>query len=106
MTTEEAKELAAKYQALADLLAAKAAGKSLQLAWTQFSCGNGTTMWATTEYFPTIDSDLSKWRIEPEVRRMWTVTDFTGFRKTTDSREADIWKMKGHTVTEWQEVLP
>ena len=104
MTPEEAKELAAKYQALADLLAAKAAGKSLQLAWTKFCGGNGITMWATTEYFPTADSDLSRWRVKPEPRRMWTSSATNA--QTENEAEAEEWKENGHTVTEWKEVMP
>lgn len=106
MTPDEAKELAKKYAALADLFAAKAAGKSLQLSWTQISCGNGITKWATTEYFPTTDSDLSRWRIKPEPRRMWTTADSSGVGQTTNPEDAQEWRGQGYTVTEWQEVQP
>lgn len=106
MSPEEAKDLAAKYRALAQFFAAKAEGKSLQLSWTKFSEGNGITMWETTEYFPTPDSDLSRWRVKPEPRRMWTTPDSNGVGQTMDQKDAEEWRALGFTVTEWTEVQP
>ena len=106
MSPEEAKDLAAKYRALADLFAAKAEGKSLQLSCTKFSEGNGIAMWETTEYFPTPDSDLSKWRVKPEPRRILTTRDSDGILHEIRPENVDLWKTEGHTITEWKEVQP
>lgn len=50
-------------------------------------------------------SDLSLWRIKPEPRRKWEVDD-KGVREWTyDKAEADGWKSRGFSVTEWVEVV-
>jgi hypothetical protein len=100
-----ADEIKAKAQTLVELYAAVARGKTLQLqtniGWLEWN-GNGG---------PVIAADLSRWRVKPEPRRMWETPSASSFSNNHNARtyhqdEADKWKDKGCTVTEWQEVLP
>ena len=89
-------EIKAKAASLAELYTAKANGKTLQFL---------TDVWADYEHDagPSMGSDLSRWRVKPEPRKMWTTIDATTFNES----QAAIWKKAGaYTVTEWQEVLP
>jgi hypothetical protein len=94
MTPDEIKAKAAE---LAALYTAKANGRTLQIQ-------HGQNEWMDSDliYGPTIGSDLSRWRVKPEPRRMWS----TGIGTTFDEAEADEWRVKGYKVTEWMEVLP
>jgi hypothetical protein len=103
--TELAALYAAKSAELAALYTAKANGRTLQIecndGWKGCDDCNG----------PTMQSDLSRWRVKPEPRRMWETFSATPFRtdsyvRTYHQDEADTWKSKGCTVTEWLEVLP
>ena len=94
-------EIKAKSAELAALYTAKANGKTLQCllmldpkegCWIDHDNGDG----------PDLHSDLSRWRVKPEPRRMW----LTGVGFTFNEDEADQWRIAGHKVTEWQEVLP
>ena len=83
---------------LAALYTAKANGKTLQILQ------DGKWVNCQSIHGPTIGSDLSLWRVKPELRRMWEV-EYT--KAQTDSEDtAKKWKAAGYTVTEWQEVLP
>jgi hypothetical protein len=54
---------------------------------------------------PTLSSSPTHWRIKPEQRRKWEVDD-KGVREWTyDKAEADGWKSRGYTVTEWVEIV-
>lgn len=92
-----ADEIKAKAATLAELYAAKAAGKTLQR-------GNEKDGWFDTPdgFGPDMMSDLSMWRVKPEPRRMWTTAN------TTVHDEAAALELQRHgmKVTEWQEVLP
>ena len=102
MTPEEIK---AKASELAALYVAKANGKTLEydtqsVGWVD----NGSTSG------PDMQSDLSRWRVKPEPGRMWETPSASAFSNNHNVRtyrqdEADKWKSKGCTVTEWQEVL-
>ena len=90
-------EIKAKSAELAVFYAAKADGKKLQIfteeLWRQVDDRNA----------PSLRSNLSRWRIEPEPRRKWeTLSGVT----TSDKHTADAWKAKAYPVTEWVEVLP
>jgi hypothetical protein len=95
MTPEEIK---AKSSELAAFYTAKANGKILQydtkaVGWVDSGSTSG----------PDMQSDLTRWRVKPEPRRMWTTIDATTFNES----QSAIWKKAGaYTVTEWQEVLP
>ena len=97
-------EIKAKAATLAELFAAKAAGKTLQYltdSWSDYENDAG----------PSMLSDLSRWRVKPEPRRMRETPSASSFSNNHNVRtyhqdEADKWKSKGFTVTEWQEVLP
>lgn len=102
-TAAETKELAEKYTTLAALFAVKAAGKELQISWTHTSNGTTFPVWETTSEVPTIESDLSRWRIKPEPRRMWTSSATNAL--TENETEAEDWRKHGHNLIEWQEVL-
>ena len=103
MTPEEIKAKAAE---LAALYVAKSNGKILEydtkvVGWVD----NGSTSG------PDMQSDLTRWRVKPEPRRMWETPSATPFRtdsyvRTYHQDQADEWKAKGNKVTEWQEVLP
>lgn len=90
-------EIKAKAATLAELYAAKAAGKTLQVKYD--------TGWANQieNVGPGMDSDLSRWRVKPEPRRMWEV-EYTKSR-TESEDTAKKWRAAGYTVTEWQEIL-
>jgi hypothetical protein len=89
-------EIKAKSSELAALYTAKENGKILQcvpeVGWIDATMCDG----------PNMDSDLSRWRVKPEPRRMWSTIDMTTFNEA----ESDEWRVKGHKVTEWVEVLP
>ena len=98
-------EIKAKSAELAAFYTAKANGKTLQVeysdGWKDCVDCNG----------PTMQSDLSKWRVKPEPRRMWETPSASPFRtdshvRTYHQDEADEWRVKGYKVTEWMEVLP
>lgn len=95
-------EIKAKAATLAELYAAKAAGKTLQVesygVWNDQPDGAG----------PTMSSVLSRWRVKPEPRRMWEIErkNASSTWIVKDESEAIEWRESGHTVTEWQEVLP
>jgi hypothetical protein len=90
-------EIKAKSAELAALYTAKANGKTLQ-----YACGNCEWDEVSGMTSPDMRSDLSRWRVKPEPRRMWTTTGSTTFNEA----EADEWRVKGYKVTEWLEVLP
>jgi hypothetical protein len=96
-------EIKAKSAALAELYTAKANGKTLQCllmlapkegCWIDHDNGSG----------PNLHSDLSRWRVKPEPRRMWEVTNTMSRTDLPDV--AKKWKACGYPVTEWMEVLP
>ena len=96
MTTEAIK---AKASELAALYVAKSNGKTLEyntqsIGWVD----NGSTSG------PDMQSDLSRWRVKPEPRRMWRVD--SRIWETESKKIADEWSAKGLIVTEWMEVLP
>ena len=98
-------EIKAKAATLAELYAAVAAGRTLQHLW-EYGEAKG---WGAAGGFPCMDSDLSFWRVKPEPRRMWRQLDVNGeftVAETFCEGIAISWKSAGHTVTEWQEVLP
>jgi hypothetical protein len=96
MTPEKIRQQAA---ALAEIYAAKAQGRKLQT--------KSTHGWRDVpdEFGPDMNSSMHCYRIKPEPRRVWQIPAYGGIRITSDSVEADEWKSKGETVTEWQEVL-
>lgn len=97
------KEIKTKSAEIAALYTAKANGKTLQYltdSWSDYDDDAG----------PTLLSDLSRWRVKPEPRRMWETPSASSFSnnhnvRTYNQDEADRWKSKGCIVTEWQEVL-
>ena len=103
-------EIKAKSAELAALYTAKANGKTLQCllmldpkegCWIDHDNGSG----------PNLHSDLSRWRVKPEPRRMWEAPSAASFTnnhnaRTHDQAEADEWRVKGYNLTEWLEVLP
>jgi hypothetical protein len=95
-------EIKAKSAELAALYTAKANGKTLQI---EYSDG-----WKdhVEHVGPTMGSDLSRWRVKPEPRRMWETPSSTpdSYARTYHQEESDEWRVKGYKVTEWQEVLP
>ena len=93
MTPDEIKAKAAE---LAAFYTAKANGRTLQIEYSDGWKG------CVDENGPTMGSDLSRWRVKPEPRRMW----LTGVGFTFNEEEADQWRIIGHKVTEWLEVLP
>ena len=102
MTPEEIKTKSAE---LAALYVAKANGKILEYAtpsvgWIDSGSASG----------PDMQSDLTRWRVKPEPRRMWETPSATfggsGYVRTQHADEAERWKARGNKVTEWQEVLP
>lgn len=106
MTPEEIK---AKSLELAALYTAKANGRTLQYR----VAFDGTNQWMDhlDGTGPHWGSDMSNWRVKPEPRRMWETPSASAFSNNHNARtyhqdEADKWKSKGCTVTEWQEVLP
>jgi hypothetical protein len=93
-------EIKAKSAELAAFYTAKANGKTLQVeysdGWKDLDC-NG----------PSMNSDLSRWRVKPEPRRCWLSPCGIGVSGVTfDESVATRWKQHGMKVTEWQEVLP
>ena len=102
-------EIKAKAATLAALYTAKGNGKMLQMLqdgkWIDLTPGAWTGN--TLSYGPNFASDLSRWRVKPEPRRMWTYESRSGSTgRTSDERLVVNWKAEGYTVTEWQEVLP
>lgn len=96
-------EIRAKAATLAELFAAKAAGKVCQIRYIEG--------WkdAREDGGPGMHSDLSRWRIKPEPRRMWEVVNPKGraiICTLHNEAMAMKWKAKGMEVSEWQEVLP
>ncbi len=61
-------EIKAKAAALAELYAAASCGKIIQRL-----AGETFAIWTPCDYsaFPTIHSDISRWRIKPEPQRIW-----------------------------------
>jgi hypothetical protein len=101
MTPDEKKskalEVAALYTALAN-------GKTLQ-----FDTGPNQQRMNRWEDIPeelslSIHSDISRWRVKPEPRRMWRVDNTIW--ETKSKKIADEWNAKGLIATEWLEVLP
>jgi len=94
-----ADEIKAKSLQLAALYTAKADGETLQVKYD--------TGWVdqVENAGPGMDSDLSRWRVKPEPRRMWT-TENQNHGATRNEQLVAEWKRQGITVTEWQEVLP
>ena len=102
MTPDEIKTKSAE---LAAFYTAKANGKTLQVEYS-----DGWKNWVE-DHGPTMGSDLSRWRVKPEPRRMWETPSATPFRtdsyvRTYNQDETDEWRAKGYKVTEWVEVLP
>jgi hypothetical protein len=98
-------KIKAKSAELAALYTAKANGKTLQVklsfGWDNVDDKSG----------PSMNSDLSRWRVKPEPRRMWETPSPMAFCNNHNARtdrkdEADEWRAKGCKVTEWLEVLP
>ena len=96
MTPEE---IRTKSLELAALYTAKANGKTLQ--FNQLDAGWGDVHSLAS---PDMHSDLSRWRVKPEPRRMWEVVCTKARTESEDT--AKKWRAAGYTVTEWQEVLP
>jgi hypothetical protein len=94
-------EIKAKSSELAALYTSLAAGKQIQ-----FHCGETFPIWVDCKPMdtPRLSSDLSYYRIKPEPRRMWEVTNTMSRTDLPDV--AKKWKACGYSVTEWQEVLP
>ena len=93
-------EIRTKASELAALYVAKANGRTLQFL---------TDVWADYEHDagPSMQSDLTRWRVKPEPRRMWECSDDIGsFGKTESEDLAKKWKNTGFSVTEWVEVIP
>jgi len=97
-------EIKAKSAELAAFYTAKANGKTLQI---EYSDG-----WRdhVEHVGPSMGSELFRWRVKPEPRRMWETPSASSFTNNHNVRtyhqdEADKWKSKGCTVTEWVEVL-
>jgi hypothetical protein len=94
-------EIKAKSAELAALYTAKANGKTLQVeysdGWKDCVDCNG----------PSMQSDPSRWRVKPELRRCWLSPCGIGVSGVTfDESVATRWKQQGMKVTEWLEVLP
>jgi hypothetical protein len=89
-------EIKAKSAELAAFYTAKANGKTLQIEYSDGWKG------CVDENGPTMGSDLSRWRIKPEPRRMWTTANTT----VHDEAAALELQRMGMRVTEWMEVLP
>lgn len=89
-------EIKAKSRELAAFYTAKANGQTLQfdVPGVGFSDANYRDA-------PNLASDLSRWRVKPEPRRMWTCNSTI----TRDGSVADTWRSKSMKVTEWVEVL-
>ena len=97
-------EIRTKASELAALYVAKANGKTLQFDTSPNQSRMNRWEDAPEELSLCIHSDLSRWRVKPEPRRMWQV-EYT--KAETDlSDTAKKWKAAGYTVTEWVEVLP
>jgi len=96
MTPEE---IRAKSLELAAFYTAKANGKTLQLNCQHFGWAN-----VMENEGPDMNSDLSRWRVKPEPRRMWRVGNTVW--ETNSKETAYEWHHKGLPVTEWMEVLP
>jgi hypothetical protein len=93
MTPEEIK---AKASELAALYVAMSNGKILEydtqsVGWVD----NGATSG------PDMQSDLSRWRVKPKPRRMWTTANTT----IHDEAAALELQRRGMRVAEWLEVL-
>ena len=106
MTQEEIK---AKSAELAAFYTSVAAGRTLQ----HYTDGEG--WYIMPDYSgPTLMSDLSRWRVKPDPRRMWETFSLMEPKDvgiapccaTHTEAEADEWRVKGYKVTEWLEVLP
>jgi hypothetical protein len=103
-------EIKAKSAALAELYAAKANGKTLQMLedrkWTDWIPG----IWSgsTLSYGPNFASDLSKWRVKPGPLRVWVWMNQGGevVDSTRHPERAEKWRTAGHVVVETVEVLP
>ena len=92
-------EIKAKSATLAELYAAASLGKIIQrLAGETFS------IWTPCDYsaFPTIRSDLSKWRIKPEPQRIW----ISGTAWTDSPVIAAALREVGQEAREFVEVIP
>jgi hypothetical protein len=96
-------EIKAKSAELAAFYTAKANGKVLEydtkaIGWVDNGASSG----------PDMQSDLSRWRVKPEPRRMWETPSSTpdSYARTYHQEESDEWRVKGYRVTEWVEVLP
>jgi hypothetical protein len=89
-------EIKAKSAELAAFYTAKANGKTLQVEYS-----DGWKNWVE-DNGPTMGSDLSRWRVKPEPRRMWVCGEST----TIDRFTAENWKSRGYKVTQFVEVLP
>ena len=100
MTPEEIK---AKSAELAAFYTAKANGKTLQFDTSPNQSRMNRWEDAPEELSLCIHSELSRWRVKPEPRRMWKVDD--RLWETKSKKIADEWNAKGLIVTEWQEVL-
>jgi hypothetical protein len=106
MTPEEIK---AKSAEIAALYTAKANGKTLQIQTSE-----GDWIDTSPSHGPDMMSDLSKYRVKPEPRRMWETFSLIEAKDvgiapccaTHTEAEADEWRVKGYKVTEWVEVLP
>ena len=93
MTPEEIRTKAAE---LAEHYAAQASGKTMQ--W--HSPGKG---WIDYDHYgPTLDSDLSRWRIKPVGQRIW----ISGTAWTDSPVIAAALKEAGQEAREFTEVLP
>jgi hypothetical protein len=89
-------KIKAKSAELAAFYTAKANGKTIQfnqdiLGWQDHPENLG----------PTMTSDLSRWRVKSEPRRMWTTANATVHNETA---ALELQRM-GVRVTEWVEVL-
>ncbi len=85
---------------LSALYAAVANGRELQ--WDQRKSYDEDRDWSDPgNASPGLRSDLSRWRVKPEPRRMWTCNSTI----TRDGSVADTWRSKSMKVTEWVEVL-
>ena len=92
MTPEEIK---AKSEELAAFYVAKANGKTLQFltdAWSDHDADAG----------PSMQSDLSRWRVKPEPQRRWV----SGTAWTDSPIIAAALKEAGQEAREFAEVLP
>lgn len=87
----------AKAARLAELFAAMAAGKTLQInygdVWKDCLITSG----------PRMSSDLSRWRVKPEPRTFWHREGTEPM--TTDPELAEEWRKQHWTVVETVEVI-